>query len=431
MPRVTDYSIFALILIVIMGSSPLTGASVSAGNPNIIDVLMIDRWLAQSVNFNRIIEADPSISVLGVPMPGHHTLGWLQMEAGAMNRALRIYMPRNYQQLLEERDMVLLREAAAGSVEYPEIFFDARWMAWFVRAVQDEGRSLSMWGGDASWGGQGEGAYTSWGETILDAILPFRSHRGYNPVIAAPHKPRFLDPENPLGRLPWKSAGPIELLNKVSLKDGATLVATAVGRGEEYPWISIWESGRGIVLGESQVFDSMGAEGRMWRDWDWYQDFLIYLTYMSVGKPLPGDIIRAHRIREEIATHLAKASMLISLMDFVESFGANALELYDMLEDVNELEKVAEDHYRKDDYDSASETFEEVHASWNEINVRAAEIKGNALIWVYVVEWLTVLGASMASGTFLWAVLVRRRLYREVDSTRMPRPDFHREPGGR
>lgn len=52
---------------------------------------------------------DPAISVMGVPMPGHHNLGWLQMEAGAMDRALRIYMPRNYQQLIDEWDPMTRR----------------------------------------------------------------------------------------------------------------------------------------------------------------------------------------------------------------------------------------------------------------------------------------------------------------------------------
>jgi hypothetical protein len=408
-------------LLILQSCIPISIASVSAGKEQVIDAIMIDRWIAQEVNFNKIIEVDPAISVLGIPMPGHHTLGWLQMEAGAMNRALRIYMPRNYQQLIDERDLIILREAAAGSIEYPEIYFDAKWMSWFVRAVREEGRALTMWGGDASWGGQGEGAYTSWGDTILDEILPFVSLKGYNPVFAAPHSPYFLDPNHPLGQLPWKDAGPIELLNKVALKPGATLVAKAVGGGREFPWISTWESGNGLVLGEAQVFDSLNAEGRMWRDWDWYQDFLILLTYMSVGKPLPEDIIRAHRIREEIGTHLSKSSMLISLLEFIENFGANTLELYNMLEDVNELEKVAEEHYLMDEYEKASDVFEEVHEAWNGINVRAAQVKKNALIWVYTIEWLAILGTSLFTGTFLWVVLTRRRLYHEVESTRMSR----------
>lgn len=417
-PRIT-FTAICLGILALSSVPPSLSTGTSAGDERIIDVLMIDRWLAQSVNFNRIIEADPSISVLGVPMPGHHTLGWLQMEAGAMNRALRIYMPRNYQQLVEERDLVLLREAAAGSIEYPEIYFDAKWMSWFVRAVQEKGRSLSMWGGDASWGGRGEGSYTSWGDTILDQILPFTSLRGYNPDRAARHSPNFLDPKHPLNQLPWESAGPIELLNKVSPRQGATMVATAVGQGNEYPWIGWWESGEGIVLGETQVFDSAGAEGRMWRDWDWYQDFLIYLTYMSVGKPLPGDLLKAHRIREEISTHLFKSSMLISLLEFIERFGANTLELYDMLEDLDDLHEVAKEHYRIDEYDEASQVFERIHDSWNEINVRAAEVKRSALIWVYAVEWSAVTGAGLVSGVFLWLLLTRRKYYREVESTRM------------
>jgi hypothetical protein len=92
-----------------------------------------------------------------------------------------------------------------------------------------------------------------------------------------------------------------------------------------------------------------------------------------------------------------------------------------MLDDLNEIEEVAEQHYRLNEYDEASEVFEMIHASWNDINVRAARVKRNTLIWVYTIEWLAVLGVSLVSGTFLWLVLARRRLYQEVETTMLQR----------
>jgi hypothetical protein len=255
----------------------------------------------------------------------------------------------------------------------------------------------------------------------MDQILPFESLGSYNPTYAAYHKPRFVVEDHPLARLPWSSAGPVELLNKVLPKQGATLVAEAYMGDTVYPWIAWWRSEKGKVVGEAQVFGSHGTTNRMLEDWKWYQDYLIYLVYFNADKPIPEDIYRAHRIREEINTHIDKASLLVSLLEFVEKFGASTVTLYEELNAINAVEQEAERFYREDDYDSASEVFERVHASWMELNARAIEVKKNALLWVYVIEYSAVTGTSMVTGTVLWYLMVRRRLYREMGTTRMAR----------
>jgi hypothetical protein len=157
----------------------------------------------------------------------------------------------------------------------------------------------------------------------------------------------------------------------------------------------------------------------MLNEWDWYQDYIIYLIYFGAGKPIPGDLERAHRIREEINTHLDKASLLVSLLEFVENFGASTVKLYEELEEINQLELRAEEFYRMDDYDSASNVFDEIHLAWMELNAKAIRAKQNALTWVYIIEWFTVTATAMIAGSFLWFVMIRRRLYREIGTTRI------------
>jgi hypothetical protein len=291
-------------------------------------------------------------------------------------------------------------------------------MFWFIRGVQEEGMPLAMWGGDASWGGGGDGSYTSWRDTVLDAILPFESLGGYNPSRAGIQYGEFRDPNHPLARLPWEAAGPVELLNKVEPKQGATLVAEAVIGTTRYPWIAWWRSGKGKVVGETQVFGSYGTTNRMINEWSWFQDFLIYLVYFNVDKPIPADIYRAHSLREQINAHLLKGSLLVSLLEFIERFGASTEKLYEGLEAINEEEARAEEFYRQDDYDSAAEVFEEIHLAWTEINSRAMDAKERALLWVYVIEWFSVTGVAMGAGSFLWMAMIKRRLYRETGTTR-------------
>ena len=391
----------------------------AAGDPFVIDVLYVSRALFQGIKTNPMLAPDPAISLLCVPMPGHTQLGTLGEDVNVLNRYMRIYMPRNYQQLIDERDVVVMFEAPVGIVQYPSVHFDSKWISWFVEGVQEEGMGLIMMGGDASWGGGWEGGtyYMSWGDTMLDAILPFKSLEGTNPSYAGLHRPSFRN-DHPLSRLPWKEARFVELLNKVEPKPGATLIAEAVGRDIRYPWIAAWDVGKGRSVGETQIFGSKGTSNYMFYEWDWYQDFVIFLTYIGAGKPIPEDIYRAHRIREEINLHLEKNILLISLLEFIEKFGASTVRLYEELDAINLRAKDAEEHYRKDDYDAASDVFEEVHRAFNELNVRAIKAKQNALTWIYIVEWFTVSGAALISGVFIWMLMVKRKLYREVGVTR-------------
>ncbi len=411
------------LLLIVLSSWPIAeGKDQSAarftGDPHIIDLLYISRGLFQGSVVDKMLAADPSIEVLGVPMPGHYSISDLGKDPEMMNRIMRIYMPRSYQHLLDQRDMVILHEAPCGSTQFPQVQFDSKWIFWFVKFVKEDGRPLEMWGGDASWGGGEEGWYRSWGETPLDEILPYTSLGGYNPSYAGAFKPHFFDPDHPLARLPWKRAGPIELLNKVEPKIGAQQIAEAVGPNVHYPWIATWRPGKGKVVGETQVFGSMGTTNRMFNDWRWYQDFMIYLVYFGADKPIPEDIYRAHRLREEINTHLEKASMLVSLLDFVEKFGASTVRLYKDLEAINKREQEAEEYYRMDDYDSAAQVFEEINKAWTDLNSKAIQVKKKALVWVYIIEWFSVTGVAMIAGVFLWVAMVKRRFYAEVSTTR-------------
>jgi uncharacterized membrane protein len=394
----------------------------SAGAPDTIDVLYLCRastWSAERRDL--ILSADPSISVLGVETVGAFAIWQGTIDPASVNRRLRIYMPRSYKQLLEERDLVILHDAPHSHPEQPEVRLDLRWLNWWVRAVKEEGMSLSMWGGDASWGGQGEQNNPSWGETIIESILPFECLPAYNPSIPKPLRPDFTDPDHPLATLPWDSSPPMMVLNNVAIKPGAELVAQAVLGRENYPWLAWWIQEKGRVVGETQVFSSIGGGARMRQEWDWWQDFIIYLAYFGAGKSIPEDIYRAHRIREEILTHISKASLMVSLLEFIEKFGISTVELYAEMDSITDLKEQAEGFYRQDDYDGAADLFEEINAAWNELNVKAISVKENALVWVYLIEWLVVTSVAILSGGLIWTLMVRRRFYREIATTRTGR----------
>ena len=47
------------------------------------------------------------------------------------------------------------------------------------------------------------------------------------------------------------------------------------------------------------------------------------------------------------------------------------------------------------------------------------ELKDEALFWVYATEWLVVSATGILCGFVLWTFMVRRKLYREIEVTRL------------
>ncbi len=393
----------------------------SAGDPDIIDVLYLCRSSAWDSRLDLMLIADPSIDVLGVQTLGAYAIWQGSVNPAAVNRRMRIYMPRNYDQLVAERDMLILDDAPHSHPLQPEIQLDPKWLHWWVDAVKEDGMALCMWGGDASWGGHGEQDNPSWSETVLDEVLPFTGLPAYAVTVPTPLRRDFADTNHPLARLPWDICPPIMVLNNVKPKPGATMVAYATSRRESHPWIAWWEQGQGRVLGETEVFGSLGGGSRMPEEWEWYQDFLIYLTYFAARKEIPQDIYKAHRIREDINTHIAQASLMVSLLEFIERFGVSTTDLYTELDSITLLKEEAEEHYRRDEYDQADGTLREVNAAWGRLNNRAIEVKDRALIWIYLIEWMIVTSAAIIAGVVVWTLMVRRRLYHEILTTRSTR----------
>jgi hypothetical protein len=73
--------------------------------------------------------------------------------------------------------------------------------------------------------------------------------------------------------------------------------------------------------------------------------------------------------------------------------------------------------YMEGDYDGALAEIDNAIAAVFDLEALAVELKERALLWIYIIEWLTILATGMIFGSLLWALMVRRRLYREVGAT--------------
>lgn len=46
------------------------------------------------------------------------------------------------------------------------------------------------------------------------------------------------------------------------------------------------------------------------------------------------------------------------------------------------------------------------------------KVKERALMWVYLIEWSVITGTFGVVGFATWTLMLRKRLYREVETTR-------------
>jgi hypothetical protein len=118
----------------------------------------------------------------------------------------------------------------------------------------------------------------------------------------------------------------------------------------------------------------------------------------------------------EVATRKA---LLFGLLEFCDSFGANTDRIDMKIDEANQLALDALPDYLELRFDEVLDAFDEVLEMFGEIEEEAVELKGRALLWVYVIEWMSISGTSMFVGFVLWSVMVRRKLWREVGTTRL------------
>ena len=106
------------------------------------------------------------------------------------------------------------------------------------------------------------------------------------------------------------------------------------------------------------------------------------------------------------------------MIEWAETFGANTLALSERVAGLDGEMREAIDHYLEQDYAAAISFLQSISPTTKEIAKEVIRLKDEVLFWVYLVEWLSVSGTCMICGSLLWSLMIRRRLYRRVTSTR-------------
>jgi hypothetical protein len=89
-----------------------------------------------------------------------------------------------------------------------------------------------------------------------------------------------------------------------------------------------------------------------------------------------------------------------------------------MLAETTPMREEAEELYIDQRYEESAAVLQMATVRFEEINEAAVKLKDQALLWIYIIEWSAVSATSLVTGVILWALMVRRKLYREVGITR-------------
>jgi len=355
------------------------------------------------------LRSDPLFSVSLVASSLRGFGGW---ELPDVQRAVRLYMPRNYEALLSNYDVIVLDNSNVFAVP-------SNYIEMLARGSREGGKGLLMTGGWESFGGNNNPA---WGPTAVGDILPTTDVEN---VWVQSGRLAVDDIENEfMSSMPWekKSEWMYEFHhNLVTVREGARLLAhtehNLMGPPEQ-PLFVTWE-----MPSSGRVFSCTGEISMMspffgFLGWEYYGDFGANLGLYLARRPVPQDVELVHLVRGTMFEAGTRSALLFSLLEFIENFGANTQGVMDMMDDIDSEIARARPIYLELRFEDVLAVYDGVEEMFAEVEAEALRLKNRALLWIYIVEYLAVSGAAMIGGVLLWTIMVRRRFYREVSVTK-------------
>ncbi len=345
---------------------------------------------------------DPRIDIWPVPSEVVF-VGELQV-----HRYYRLYLPRTEERVRDGFDVICLTGC------YPNHLTDD-FLAWTRAAVMDEGVGFLMADDPTSFGGRG--GNPNWADTVLVDVIPVRCVKGLD-WGERPFKVEVVFPDHPLVRgIPWDEAI-LAAHNRAQERQGSTTVMRTATYPAGLPALAYMEAGRGVTVGlvhdwGGRTLWCMSAHGI----WAWAPHFYCSLVYYSARVDVP-DAALDKTVIEKLHAYASERLLVLSVIEFAETFGADAIPLLEKVRSLDEDKLDADRLYIQMDLEGSSEKMDVLIPAMGDLTYEAMEAKNRALLWVYVVEWLVVVATSLLTGSLVYVLMVRRRLYREVTHTR-------------
>ena len=356
----------------------------------------------------RELAFDPLLQVSPIPATtGHFPIDFIR-------RTMRLYLPRNYVDYIDRVDLIVLSDT-------DNYLFTNDQELWFRDGVIEDGIGLIMAGGFEAFGGFAWG--TTWAGSSVEDALPVKSltHQAWESNFYG--RPTEVEANHPfITGLPWEAMPPFGGMNKVVPDQGSTILlesrSASINMPDGEPVLIYGEVGSGAGLAHAPDWNP-GWGSAVMNDWEYYGDYVVNMAYLVVGVSIPQDIQLSHLVRRELAGYSLQKSVALSLIEFADMFGGNVMSLEKRIPRLEKIKEEAEELYIIQDYDGVLEKMAVVTEQLMELHEDAVRVKDQALFWIYLIEWLSVTATSLLCGFLLWTLMVRRRMYSEVGTTRL------------
>jgi hypothetical protein len=380
-----------------------------------LEILAIGATLPQMTPVVPWLSQEPLASVSHVPNRGFGS----HLLVEEYQRLVRLYFPRTYREMLEY-DVFLY---VGGCVQY----LSSSQVSQLKKAVSEGGRSAL---GDLGGVSTTEEIVMSWISSGMWEIFPndapdvvTRGEWSRGPFWVKVHGGRENNPLEPFVELGIEKVTG-DFGRRIVPRDGLTLYASMTGisfnEQEDPPFIVAWDYDKGRTLLVAQFFNhpwfhtpNQGGENA------YAPDVLVNLLLNALGRTVFQEIIILHEVRMRIQEYHQKYAIVLSTLDFVERFGANTNSIRSDLAETVHMHNRALTQYLDLDVTGAMNSLENAIGKVNLLIVGSMDLKDRALLWIYIIEWFFVTGTLMTSGSILYMVMIRRRLFRDISQTRL------------
>ena len=377
-------------------------------------------------------EADPLTYPTYVPACTHLT----NMDGEMIKRYIRLYFPRSYDRLLEYEYMVL------PGVETS--YFTQKQQNMIHDSILEEGLGAMQ---TRSVQSMASFLAHEWADSIISEAFPNDADAVVSQRFAWEHlRMRFVintNPSIPPIFTPYKDLEGVEPVLTPGTtciaipREGAVVTSYTVGNYPAgypgaYPdpgfrapgWMPhtmYWTYGEGTTWTHH---DMLGGDN-YWQPAinPYVPDMILAEFIFATGRELPSDVMLLHRLRRKFLEFRSTRGFIYSLLDFVDKFGATTDVVASRVAEISEGFREGEQLYLQGSYDGSREVMEAATLELESTREDAMKLKDQALLWTYLIEWITVSGTLLLVGFALWTLMVRRRLYREVATTRLLQAD--------
>jgi hypothetical protein len=412
---VRGYKFPTLALLLIIATIPFSLGKTDPSSGH-IRIIGIGESYYPETRFPHLIRADPRLRYQPIPA------NWYEGSFDSVGtgredvmRFIRQYMPKNYPNFVENYDVVVLSDFEVDVIT-PMQF------TWMEKAVREEGAGLGKY--EMNWD---PGHFGTFDMLVSSAVYPVFPASLWSKAIPRPLEGVEPVPLNLTGRPPGTPHPVVDLPGMRNYRilgsgdygfevprEGAITVAKFVPNKQDALIIRPYGNGHALtcVPGLDKI------DGASITSWPFVVDFWINQMWYLAGEAIPEDIELVHQLRSDSLTYHSEKGLAISVIQFVEKFGATTGELYELLDEADDIKRESDRLYMEERYEESLDRLREAFEGLIRLGERSVEAKESALFWVYTIEWLAVTGTMTLVGFVLWSLMVRRRLYREVQVTR-------------